>query len=241
MNVLVLSGDLGSGKSTVAKILAPKMNAKIYSTGQIMRNMAEKKGIPFVEFSKYAETHHEIDHEIDQATIDLCADTRENLLIDSRMAWHFVPDSFSVYMMVCNTEAAKRIMAAQRPEERYSSLQEATKKITDRRRSEKMRYSELYGVKLDDLNNYDYVIDTTALTPEVVAEKILAAFEQYRIDPKKRIEICPKNVRVHTRSGDKVVISGQQDEYYTVSGGDQLETSRGNGDVLIECEFINEA
>jgi len=37
---------------------------------------------------------------------------------------------------------------------------------------ENERYYEVYGVRKDDMSNYDLVIDTTNLTPEEVAEKI---------------------------------------------------------------------
>ena len=238
MNVLVLSGDLGSGKSTVAKIILPKINAKYFSTGQIMRNMAKERGIPFVEFSRYAEADPTVDYQIDEATVKLCKDSTETLLIDSRMAWHFVPEAFSVYMMVSTKAAAQRIMDANRSEEMYANLDEAIAKITDRRRSEKLRYSELYNVKLDDLNNYDYVLDTTNLTPEQVADKIIAAFNRYKEDGVKRIEICPTYIEVKQRTGDKIIISGHQDAYYTLSGGSLLEKAIKNGESAIECEYV---
>ena len=60
-----LAGDLGSGKSTVSKILIEELGATYYSTGAIVRDIAEKRGMSVVELNTYMETHPEIDHEID--------------------------------------------------------------------------------------------------------------------------------------------------------------------------------
>ena len=37
-----LAGDLGSGKSTVSKIIIDRLGAEYYSTGAIVRSVAEK-------------------------------------------------------------------------------------------------------------------------------------------------------------------------------------------------------
>jgi cytidylate kinase len=42
---ITLTGNLGSGKSTIAKIMAEKYGYEIYSTGKIQRELAEAKFI----------------------------------------------------------------------------------------------------------------------------------------------------------------------------------------------------
>ena len=88
-----LAGDLGSGKSTVGKILAPLFGAEIYSTGTIQRGIALQMGMSTLELNRYMETHPEIDGMIDDGLRALEKEEK-NLIIDSRMAWHFVPSSF---------------------------------------------------------------------------------------------------------------------------------------------------
>ena len=92
-----LAGDLGSGKSTVGKILAEKLGAEVYSTGTIQRAIALKMGMTTLQLNQYMETHPEIDGMIDDGLRALEHEDKK-LIIDSRMAWHFVPSSFSVYM-----------------------------------------------------------------------------------------------------------------------------------------------
>ena len=44
--------------------------------------------------------------------------------------------------------------------------------MINRYNMENERYWEVYGVRKDDMSNYDLVIDTTNLTPNQVADKI---------------------------------------------------------------------
>lgn len=172
-----LAGDLGSGKSTVGRLLAEKFGAQMYSTGTIQRELAEKKGMTTLELNKYSETHPEIDGMIDDGLRTL-NERKISVVIDSRMAWHFVPSSFSVYMSADPAVAAARIMNAGRSSEPFSGIDEAIRSIAARRKSEQARYMQLYGVDIMDMKNYDFVIDTSEIPPELVAERIAAAYEK---------------------------------------------------------------
>ena len=92
-----LAGDLGSGKSTVSDILIARLGAKYYSTGAIVRSIAEKYGMSVGELNVYMETHPEIDHEIDDG-LKALGELDEFLIIDSRMAWHFTKGTFPIYL-----------------------------------------------------------------------------------------------------------------------------------------------
>ena len=170
-----LAGDLGSGKSTVGKLLAEKFGAQMYSTGTIQRELAAKMNMTTLELNKYSETHPEVDDMIDDGLRAL-NEKDVSVVIDSRMAWHFVPSSFSVYMSADPAVAAARIMNAGRESEPFKSLDEAVRSIAERRQSEQARYMHLYGVDIKDLKNYDFVIDTSDISPETVAGRIAEAY-----------------------------------------------------------------
>ena len=187
-----LAGDLGSGKSTVSKILIERLSATYYSTGAICRAIAASHGMTIVEMNKYMGTHPEIDHEIDDG---LCAlsEKNENMVIDSRMAWHFVGDTFRVYMTTELAESAKRILRANREGDHAATIEEMAEEIRARKASERMRYAEQYGVDCKDLSNYDLVVDSTYASPEEVAACILSAFDAWREDKSRRMAyICPR-------------------------------------------------
>ena len=121
MEKISLAGDLGSGKSTVSKLLIDRLGAEYYSTGTVVRSIAERMGMSIGEFNKYMEAHPEIDNEIDDGLTRLADDDRL-LIIDSRMAWHFTPGTFKVYLTVDLETSAIRIMMANRKGEHAASL-----------------------------------------------------------------------------------------------------------------------
>jgi len=174
--IITITGDLGSGKSTVSKILLEKLNYEYIYTGKIQRDIANRYQMSTLELNKYAETHPEIDREID-ATFKALNDSTD-LIVDSRLAWFFIPNSFKVYLSTDIAVAAERIANdRQRKNEQYLSKEEAIRDITARKESENKRYMELYGADCSDLSNFDLIIDTSFITPIEVAEKIIDGYQ----------------------------------------------------------------
>ena len=173
-----LTGDLGSGKSHLSRLLAETLGFRIVSTGFIQREIATKYGMSTLELNEYTQTHPEIDEEIDQRVTEL-QDAKESLIFDSRLAWHFAPKSFKVYLTVDVEEAARRIFFDQRTSENYHDITEARNQITARRKSEVERFKRFYDVDYSDFSNYNVVVDTTRAKPEDVCDKILAAFKAW--------------------------------------------------------------
>ncbi|MEI6601858.1 MAG: cytidylate kinase family protein [Clostridia bacterium] len=172
---LALSGDLGSGKSTVTKLLIDNFGFETFSTGTYQRAMAKRMHMSTLELNQYAETHPEIDQEIDAK---LTEEGRKpgNIIFDSRMAWHFVENAFKVYLISDVNQAAARVYCDSKNGvrgnvERYASVEEAKEYILNRRASEVVRYQEKYGVDITDMSNYDLVIDATHMTIVAIAEK----------------------------------------------------------------------
>ena len=170
-----ITGDLGSGKSTVCKLIMEQYGLKVYSIGGIQRSLAQKYNMSILDFNKYMETHTEIDEEIDNELSEI-GRRDEDMILDSRMAWHFVPQSFKVYLAVDINTAVERICTANRGEvEYYTSLEDAKTKILQRKSSENYRYLSKYKVDCSDMNNYDIIIDTTCRTPQEAADIIMEA------------------------------------------------------------------
>ena len=168
-----ITGDLGSGKSTVCRYLKENFGLKSYSIGQIQRSLAEKYNVDILAFNKYMETHPEIDEEID-TELTIIGKRDEDMVLDSRMAWHFVPDTFKVYLSVDLDEAARRIMNDKRGcVEEYAGIDEAKAALIARKKSENLRYITKYGVDCSNPENYDLIIDATSLSPAQVAQRIM--------------------------------------------------------------------
>ena len=189
-----LAGDLGSGKSTVSDILIERLGAEYYSTGAIVRSIADKRGMSVVELNVYMETHPEIDHEIDDG-LKALSNVDKLLIIDSRMAWHFTDGTFKVYLSADAETSALRIMNANRRGEHASTLEETIKQTRARRESEKKRYIDQYGVNIKDMTNYSVIIDTSHATPDEVAECLISAFEIWKENKEyKRVYITPERL-----------------------------------------------
>ena len=175
--IISITGDLGSGKSTVSNILRERLHYNYIYTGKIQREIANRYKMTTVELNKYSETHPEIDAEIDSVFRSLNDST--DLIVDSRLAWFFIPKSFKVFLKTNLTVSASRISNdIQRENESYSSKEEAVNSIVARKESENKRYMELYGANCSDLSNFDLVIDTSFITPDRVADIIL---EEYNL------------------------------------------------------------
>jgi cytidylate kinase len=174
-----ITGDLGSGKSSVCSIIKEKYGFEIYYTGKIQREIAERYNMTTLELNRYSETHPEIDREIDGA-LAAVGKTEGNLLLDSRMAWHFVPHSFKVFLKVDIDVSADRVINNQRGKvEQYKNHAEAIDKIMLRKSSENMRYLSKYGVDCSDMDNFDLVIDTSFCKVETIAETIISNLEKW--------------------------------------------------------------
>ncbi len=177
--IITIAGEAGSGKSTVASLVADKLKYKHYSVGDLMRQIARKRKLTLLEVSRLAEKSRDIDEELDDMQAGL-GKNEDNLVFDSRLGWHFIPDSFKVFLKVDPPEGARRIYSdsKRKGEEINRNLKETLENIKKRKASELKRYHEYYDLNPYDPKHYDLVIDTTNSIPEKTAEKILASFRK---------------------------------------------------------------
>ncbi len=181
--IISLAGRQGSGKTTVGKILAEKLWFERFSTGDFMREMAMEKGMTLMELNTFSETDGgKIDAILDERQKKLWQE-KDNFIIDARLAWHFIPHSFKVYLTVDDFVGASRIVGDSANPLRHStdvhaSIEEAMETTKARRESESKRYMNLYHVDNHDLTHYDLVIDTTNTPPAEVVQQILDTLTQ---------------------------------------------------------------
>lgn len=171
--IITISGKAGSGKSTVAKIIASKLNLVHYSIGDLMREMTKERGVSLIELNNLAEKDGTIDKELDDKLIKLGKEKKE-FVIDGRLTAFFIPHAdLKVFLDADERVRAQRIFKDRRDQEKNTSMEEAVTNLKKREVSEKKRYMKYYGVDYFDCSLYDYTIDTTSLSPEEVALKII--------------------------------------------------------------------
>lgn len=172
-NIISLGGELASGKGTTSVILAEELNYGIYRNGEYFRKLAKEMNMDVTTFNEYVKTHPEIDIQIEKSASEY-AKTHDNFIIDARLGFYAVPESFKVYLTVDINEAARRAFndPNRKSTENLNSIEEQKADIIRRYKIENERYWNLYHVRKEDLSNYDLVIDTTKLTPKQTADKI---------------------------------------------------------------------
>ena len=173
---VTLTGNLGSGKSTLSKILEAEYGYEIFSTGKVIRQIAEEQGVSVLEMNKLMEKDHKYDHMIDDTTARISREQKDKkILFDSRLAWNFVEESFKVFLSVSLPVAASRVLsdASRGQVESYASVEECMASLKDRAATEDRRYKDIYGIEYFNYANYNLVLDSSDCTPDVLA-RILA-------------------------------------------------------------------
>ena len=177
--IISFNGDHGSGKSTIAEKIAKELGFERFYMGQIFRNLAEKRGMTLLEYLKLGETDPGIDRDADDHVVNL-AKEKDDFVIESRTAWHFIPDSLKIYLKVDEREGAKRMFKHLQGESNRENEDKNVKSVEDiigssrkRRKQDNLRYRKYYGIEMDDMDNYDFVLDTTNLNIDEVYQKVL--------------------------------------------------------------------
>lgn len=176
-----ITGDLGSGKSTVAKEICQILNYKYLSTGQIQRQLGLERGMNTLEFNKFTDNNQEIDDYIDQRLKDINNQT-DQYVLDSRLAWHFVKTSFKVYLMAVDEVAASRVLVdGKRIGEPLSTdIHAKIKEQHERRKIENDRFEKTYQVKPSIFKDFNAIIDTSSATITEVTNLILALYNKFK-------------------------------------------------------------
>ena len=179
--IITITGKPCSGKGTVAKLFAKKYNYEYVCTGDMFRKLATEMGFDdILTFQTENSEVNKVDHLVDNRIIEI-GKTRsnENIIIDSRLAWHFIPNSFKVFIDVDIETAGERLLNANRETEQVESLPDAIETLQKRWSTENDRYTKLYRTNNLNLNNYNLVINSSNLTPEEIVEQIKIAYDNF--------------------------------------------------------------
>lgn len=243
MNHITLSGELGSGKSTVANYLIGKMPFKIVSAGLLFRQLAAKHGMSAKEFNQFIENDPKYDHYVDDTMAEL-GRTDEKIIFDSRMAWHFVPSSFKIYLYVDVDTATERIFNdVGRVSESYSDKATARKEIVERRQSEILRYQNFYHCNLDNYSNYDLIVDTSHASRDEVNELVFNSFKAFEEGKEyTKIWLSPKSLILKgdepDDSGEKLIINKKDGRFVVESGFTKVKKALENRQSLVAVDVV---
>lgn len=173
--IITISGMPGSGKSTVAKLLAKRLGYRHYSMGDLRGKMAMERGITIDELNELGKREDWTDREPDEYQKTL-GEREDNFVIDSRLGFYFIPHSFKIFLDVELQVAAERIFKNQRPDEKpCQTVGELADRLRVRADDDDVRYKQYYGASFQDRSRYDLALNSTRETPDEIVEQILAA------------------------------------------------------------------
>lgn len=178
--IITLTGKPCTGKSTTAEIFCKKYGFERVYAGAIFKSVARELGVDITELSA-SDKIIEVDYKVDEELKQLYESRKDdNILIESRTAFSFMPDAFNVFVDIDDGEMAKRLFNSDRPlVERGATIEEAKEKVLKRYQNDVKRYKKIYGINTDDFSNYSFVIDNTKLSPEETADIIYEAYKKH--------------------------------------------------------------
>ena len=172
---ITISGPPGSGKTTVGKLLAKKLDYEFISTGMVFRQMAEEKCVSLAEFGEMALKDHEIDKELDARIIALARNNKE-LVLEGRLAAHMLHlngiKAFKIWVDAHIHIRAERIAGREN-----KTPEQVRREIEIRADCEWQRYHDIYGIDAKSLAVYDLVVHSDDATPEELVAEIIQKME----------------------------------------------------------------
>ena len=238
MNITI-TGNLGSGKSSVAKILKER-GYEYSSTGNIFRQLAMEKGVSVEEFNRQVNEassrgDHSVDKMIDDTTTRI-GEERDHVVFDSRLAWHFAPKSFKVFIITDIDEASRRVFhdSLRANSESYASQASCRVALINRQKLETVRYKEIYDIDYYDMSNYNLVIESTNAAPDEIAQEILDKMADYqRGSFEKMMELNPSSVKTDgnadRKESDMVEVSESGGIFTLTAGKDRRDEALAQG------------
>ncbi len=180
-HIITLTGKPGTGKSSTRRGLSERLHYESYSSGDFMRQLASERGVDITTSAIMSEQDRTLDDIVDTRQREY-GETKDYFVMDGRMGWYVIPQSFKVYLKTDLEIAARRVYEGERDNERQATeliaetFEEYLEDMKRRLESEERRYVRYYEVDPFDESNYDLVIDTGALSPSQVVDRIIEGF-----------------------------------------------------------------
>lgn len=181
-HIITISGKPGSGKSSTADKVAELLGYTRHSSGEMVREVLAQKGLTLEEYNAEAKENHDLDALVDERLRALR--NKKDIVIDSRLGFYWIPESFKVYLDLDLSVATARIYKdtvtnSQRGVERATSLNEVAHTVERRVHDERSRFKALYNVDPYNLSNFDLIIDTSRHSPQTVALTVFDTYKQW--------------------------------------------------------------
>lgn len=181
---ITISGPIGSGKTTTCTLLSQRLGVECVVSGRIFRQMAVEQGLSLSDFGRLAESDPKYDKMLDQRMVDI-AMRSSDIVLEGRLVAHMLTEnSIPAYRVYLDASPDVRVDRVVKRE--GEDREKAKADMLEREECEAVRYERFYGIDIRDKSIYDLVIDTGALTPEEIVERIIEAVSKADVPTDKR-------------------------------------------------------
>ncbi len=165
---IAVSGDIGTGKTTLCRLLSKELGWQYISGGSLIRKWYEENGIDFRQINAVPE---EVDRKLEADFAEMM-NTQTNKIFESRLSGWLARENSQILKVLVKTDFD---VAMERVAKREGiSLEEAKKRSQERAEGLVSKFKALYGVDdfLDE-KYFDLVIDTTSNSAEKALEMVM--------------------------------------------------------------------
>lgn len=200
--VIELAGNLDNEEVT-NRLAQDKDMKRIFTNGQFRKQLEttitklKQSGYSFEDYDIEKANNSEelaeiraivdniVDNDMKELGEEILKENNENevWIMDSRLAFSNIPESFAVRLTVRDDIAAKRLVNDDKrgkEDNNYKSVEEAKMKIQERKKGEEERYKEVYDIDLSNPDNYNLIIDTSYANIDEIADTIISEEKSYR-------------------------------------------------------------
>lgn len=167
---VTIAGKICTGKTTLLQLLEKKLKWQTFLTGKLFREYAKKLGVSLEGAEEQTESlTKKVDYKM-----------KEML----QKSGHLIVDGWMSGVMANKNPGVLKVLLTCRDDIRYKRFakreqikyEEAKIRVEERQNSWFKKIEEIHRVSSNELNNekkYDLVIDTSYITPQAVAKKVL--------------------------------------------------------------------
>jgi cytidylate kinase len=184
-----------------------------------------------MELNQLADVDSTVD-EMLKASVTSMARKGDPVIIDSRLAFYFLPSAIKLHFLAHPVVAATRVFARQGANaEAYPTLSAAEMGVRRRAEIERARYLRKYGADIGDLKQYDFVVQTDTVDADEVFVLLTQRLESSLKTPvRKRPElwmnprsVVPLDILVGTDLlNDLIRAEAKSDEIRVIKSGELI-------------------